>query len=207
MLGLHLGTRMSVVRLDDGGLWIHSPVRLTPSLRQAVEVLGPVRHIVCPNIYHHLYAGDWATAYPGAQVYAPARLRKKRRDLRIDTVFTPGAQPWGDQLRALHVDGSMMDETAFVHRPSRTLVSSDLMENFVACAHGPTRIYLRAGGVYGRVGWSRLLRWVYRDHAAARRSIDGLLACDFDGVVLAHGDLIASEGRTALEQTFTFLRA
>jgi hypothetical protein len=207
MLGLHLGTRMSVVRRDDGGLWIHSPVRLTPSLRQTVEKLGEVRHVVCPNVYHHLYAADWAAAYPRAVVHAPARLRKKRPDLRIDAALDDQAQPFGDALRAIHIDGCTLDETVFVHGPSRTLITSDLTENFSEHAHLPTRLYLRASGVYGRVGWSRLLRWVYRDHAAARRSLDKLLACDFDAVVLAHGDLIAKDGRAAVQQTFEFLRA
>ena len=207
MLGLHLGTRMSVVRLDDGGLWIHSPIRLTAALRQAVDALGEVRHIVCPNIYHHLYAGDWVTAFPRALVYAPERLRRKRRDLRIDTVLDGAAPLWGDQLRPVHIDGSTLDETVFVHRRARAIISSDLVENFSACEHGPTRLYLRASGVYGRVGWSRLLRWVYRDHTAARRSIDRLLACDVDRIVLAHGDVIERDARTALVETFTFLRA
>jgi hypothetical protein len=64
--GVRLGTRMTVVRLRDGGLFVHSPVPLTPALRAEVDALGSVRHIVAPNIAHHLYVGEWKEAYPDA---------------------------------------------------------------------------------------------------------------------------------------------
>ncbi|MFL5348211.1 MAG: DUF4336 domain-containing protein [Hyalangium sp.] len=57
-MGLAVGTRMTVIRLADGGLWLHSPIRPTPPLREAVEALGPVRFLVAPNKYHHLFIGD-----------------------------------------------------------------------------------------------------------------------------------------------------
>jgi hypothetical protein len=45
--GLHIGTRMTVVKLRSGGLLLHSPVEMTEKLRAEVDALGPVRHIVC----------------------------------------------------------------------------------------------------------------------------------------------------------------
>ena len=72
MMGIELGTRMTVVRLPSGELWVHSPIPPSPALRAEVDALGSVRHVVCPNLYHHLYAGAWAEAYPDALVHAPA---------------------------------------------------------------------------------------------------------------------------------------
>ena len=43
---------MAVVKLTDGSLWVHSPVELDAPLRQALEELGPVGHIVSPNYEH-----------------------------------------------------------------------------------------------------------------------------------------------------------
>jgi hypothetical protein len=59
--------------------------------------------------------------------------------------------------------------------------------------------------IHGKIGWSRLLRIVYRDRAAARRSIDAIIAHDFDRIVIAHGDVIRRDGRAALRRTFDFL--
>ena len=56
MLGLvPFTTRMSVVRLSSGELWVHSPVDPTPERLEAVRELGPVTHIVAPNKIHSLW--------------------------------------------------------------------------------------------------------------------------------------------------------
>jgi len=47
--GIEIGTRMTVVRLADGTLFVHSPVALDRATRLALDALGPVRHVVAPN--------------------------------------------------------------------------------------------------------------------------------------------------------------
>jgi hypothetical protein len=51
--GFDYPTRMVVIRLSDGALFIWSPTALSHDLRSAVDLLGPVRHIVAPNTLHH----------------------------------------------------------------------------------------------------------------------------------------------------------
>jgi Domain of unknown function (DUF4336) len=206
-IAFQLGTRMSVVRLASGDLWIHSPIALTPELRAAVDALGQVRHIVAPNVYHHLYAAEWSRAYPDAALSGPRALGKKRKDLPLAATLEDAAgAPWATELEPVHIDGCMLDETVFVHPASRTLISADLTENFPSHPHWLTRMYLKASGNYGKVGWPRPLRLVYRDHAATRRSLESLLARDFDRVVIAHGDVVARDGKAAIRRTFEFLR-
>jgi hypothetical protein len=205
--GMRIGTRMSIVRLRDGGLWVHSPIPLTPELRASVDALGVVRHIVAPSLYHHMWAGECKAAYPDAALHGPARLARKRNDLALTaTLEQASAAAWAAELVPVHVDGCMLDETVFVHGPTRTLISSDLTENFTTHSHWPTRAYLKASGTYGKPGWPAPLRIVYRDHAATRRSLDVLREHDFDRLVIAHGDVIGSGAKAAIEQTFTFLR-
>jgi hypothetical protein len=176
-------------------LWLHSAIPISEPLREAVDALGPLRHIVCPNVYHHSYAKGWADAYPEARVYAPRQLRRKRRDLRIDAELSETPEgDWSGALVPVAIEGCALHETVFVHPASRTLVSSDLIENFVdGSGHWPTDAYLRIGGIYGRPGWSRLLRVLYRDRAASRASLERLLKHDFDRLVLAHGCLVETD--------------
>jgi hypothetical protein len=47
--GTDVACKACIVRLPDGGLWVHAPVALDQPLRDALEKLGPVRHIVTPN--------------------------------------------------------------------------------------------------------------------------------------------------------------
>src|SRR5215468_110302 len=79
--GFRYPTRMTVIRLSGGGLFVWSPVALTAPLRAAVDAIGPVKCLVAPNALHHLFLADWQAAYPGAQLYAPPGLRERRRDL------------------------------------------------------------------------------------------------------------------------------
>ena len=85
--GVELGTRMTVVRLRSGGLFVHSPVALDRPTREAIDALGSVTAIVAPNLFHHLYVRDWARAYPGASLSACPGLATKRKDVAWSRVL------------------------------------------------------------------------------------------------------------------------
>lgn len=88
VLGFHYSTRMAVIKLSDGGLFIWSPIALTDNLKNAVDDIGTVQHIVAPNSLHHLFIGDWAKAYPKARLYAPPGLREKHKDIEFHEDLT-----------------------------------------------------------------------------------------------------------------------
>ena len=205
--GLHLGTRMTVVRLPGDNLWLHSVVAVDDILADEIQALGSVRHIVMPNLYHHVYVSDAIQRWPAAKVYAPAAMRRKRPELRIDSELseTPDSS-WCGELTPVHIDGSILDETVFVHGPSRTLVCADLVENFDSSPHLPTRMYLKAAGIHDRVAFSRFLRPVYRDRRATRGSLERLLALDFDRIVLTHGRVLENGGPTAVRDAYRWLQ-
>lgn len=202
-LGLELGVRMTVVRMADGGLLLYSPVALDDALRGAVEDLGQVRFIAAPNLYHHVYVGDWIEAFGDATVVATTGLRAKRSDLRIDVELDdPAKAPWADELPGIMMRGILTRETVLLHAPSRTVISCDLTENFTHCDHWPTRQMLRLSGIYGRAGLSPILRLAINDRAALRDSVEQVLRWDFDRVVLAHGEVIHSDGPEAVRQSY-----
>ena len=61
-------------------------------------------------------------------------------------------------------------------------------------------------GFYDRVALSRVLRWTaFSDRAAARRSLDDLLARPFDRIVVGHGTPIDAGGRDALAGAYAWL--
>ncbi|HET6415600.1 MAG TPA: DUF4336 domain-containing protein [Polyangiales bacterium] len=205
--GLHVGTRMTVVQLGDGQLLVHSPLAMTPDLKAEVDALGPVRHIIAPNIYHHLYAGDWKAAYPGALLHGARGLAKRRKDLVIDRELAGETFPdWREQLDTALLEGTMLNEMVFLHRPSRSLIVADLIENFETSPHWPTRAYLKLGGIHGKPGLSRPLRMIFRDKKRARRALDRILSWDFDRIVLAHGDILESGGNETLREAYTWLK-
>lgn len=204
--GLHVGTRMTVLRLPGGGLWLHSAIPISAQLKAEIDALGRVEHIVAPNAYHHLHARPATALWPEARVHAARELRAKRADLRIDAELSdvPDAA-WAGALVPISIAGSLIHETVFVHRPTRTLITADLVENFDRSPHLPTQAYLKASGVLGTVGLPRLIRLAFRDRPAARRSLDRLLTEDFDRIVLAHGRILPSGGREAVRNAYRWL--
>lgn len=204
--GLHFGTRMTVIRLASGALVLHSPIPLSSELRAEVGSLGKVQHIVCPNYYHHVYAGEAVRLYPKALLYGPRELWGKRPDLPFKVVLsecTP--ENWEGELLPLTIGGCMLRETVLFHPATKTLISSDLVGNFEGSSHFLTRLYLKLAGTYGRVGWNRLLRFLYQDRKAARESIDRLLAWPIERAIVAHGDLILKDPRQAIAKAFEWL--
>ena len=92
-----------------------------------------------------------------------------------------------------------------LHPKTRTLIVADLVENIRASPHWWTQVILRAGGIYGRVGFSRLFRFLYTNRPQARASLERVLVEDFDKVLLAHGDPIPHGGKEALRLAYSWL--
>src|SRR5262249_19972382 len=78
-LPLPFTTRMTVVRLSNGDLFLHSPVRFEQRLANKLHGLGTVRHLVSPNQFHYAHIGEWARAFPETISWASPRVRQRAR--------------------------------------------------------------------------------------------------------------------------------
>lgn len=199
--GLEVGARMTVLQLS-GGLLVHSPVDLDPS---SVSHLGELRWVLAPNLLHHLYAGRWMAA--GAEGWAARGLPEKRPDLRFAGVIEPGASPFGDEVALVPLTCfPFSNEVVLLHRPSRTLVLTDLVFNFPPTAPLLTRLAMRCACGYPGCR-ATLLERALMKREIARKEIAAILAMDFDRIVLAHGEVIETGGKEALAGAYTWLGA
>lgn len=210
--GLDLGARTSILRLSDGGLLLISPGRMDDAMRERVTQLGPVRALAAPNRFHHLYLGQAARAWPDAKVFMPPGLEEKLaaagRILPPHAVLgdTPPDELQGAVLTH-HLKGMpKMEEVAFFHPASRTLVVTDLCFNFQNVKGVWSNVALKVYGALGRFGPTRLERLLMKDRKAVRRSIDHLLSWDFDRVIVCHGDVLETGGHAAMKEAFAWLR-
>eukprot|EP00191_Tetraselmis_sp_GSL018_P020070 CAMPEP_0177584560 /NCGR_PEP_ID=MMETSP0419_2-20121207/3968_1 /TAXON_ID=582737 /ORGANISM="Tetraselmis sp., Strain GSL018" /LENGTH=298 /DNA_ID=CAMNT_0019074121 /DNA_START=387 /DNA_END=1283 /DNA_ORIENTATION=+ len=88
---MDLRLRMTVVRLQDRSLWVHSPLALTEECRRGLSmVAGEVSHVVIPSLapQHWIYASAYRHYFPKAQLWVP-----------------PGLMEMGDALSALEAVG------------------------------------------------------------------------------------------------------
>ncbi len=206
--GLRMSTRMTIVRLPGGDLWLHSAVPLSDADAAAIDALGPVRHIVAPNLLHHLYLAPARARWPAARVWAPPGLRDKRPDLAIDAHLTGDAPTaWAGAIAALPIDGAPpIAETVFVHRPSATLIVGDLVFAIRRAEGLRTRLAFWLMGVLGGVRQSRAWRLLTRDRPAAAAAAERVLAEPFDRLVPCHGDVIAAGAHAEVERALTWMR-
>lgn len=208
---LPYSTRMTLVRLADGALWVHSPIRLSDALRRRVEELGEVRYLIAPNHLHHLYLRDWQQAYPRAQAFGTAEVIDKRDDLIFDGRLEAGAcYPWSHELRHRLFTGSpVMEECVFLHVRMRTLIVADLVENFAPRAFGPLQRGLaRMTGILApHGGMPRDWRLSFTFHKAeARAHLRAILAWRPETLVMAHGEIIETEAEVFLRRSFGWLK-
>jgi len=198
---------MTVIRLAEARLLLHSPVALDPDLCKALDAIGRVSYVVAPNRLHHLYAGDILKSYPAARLWVAPGLERKRPDLKFEAVLDDTAPvEWRDQVDQVFFRGRPYEnEVAFFHRASRTLILCDLAFNFGPGSAAPTRWLMKILRSYGRLGPSTLDPLLIRDRRAARESLERILAWDFDRIVVAHGEVLESGGREILRSSYAWL--
>lgn len=192
VVGVPVSSRMTVVQLGDGSLWLHSPVPLGEALRAELAALGPVACIVAPNRTHHLFAKKALAAYPQARLYGPPSLRSKRPDLAAMIDLAPAPPPeWAADIDQVFIEGiPIADETAWFHKRSGTLVMTDLCQWWRGDLPWRALFYARLCGVRDRLAVPRTVRLVVRDRTATRRSVERILQWPIERVVVAHNAVI-----------------
>jgi hypothetical protein len=209
-------TRMVVVRLTNGDLWLHSPVGHTQWLARDLEVQGPIRHLVAPNWIHYAGIPGWQAAYPGALTWAAPGVRERAAKMGVKIRWdrdlgetAPG--DWAGQIEQIVVPGSRMHrEVVFFHRASRTLILTDLIENFEPGRVGFwQRPLLRLAGVLDPDGRAPVdMRMSFRrGRNSLSAAVERMIGWAPERVILAHGRWYDRDGVGELRRAFRWAMA
>ncbi|RED53595.1 DUF4336 domain-containing protein [Aestuariispira insulae] len=222
--GFPYPTRSVIIRLPDGGLWIWSPIALTPELKAEVESLGSVKHLISPNKIHYLFLKDWKAAWPEAQLWGPQstldKLRKMHGDAEFERSFA-GMAPldqtapvdWQGALDLVRFTGSVfMDELVFHHVESDTVILADLSENF-DCEFIKnnwskwTHKFAHFWGITVESGGKAPLEWrlSWFNKKQARAAREKVLSWGPRQVIMAHGAWQRENGRAFLEKSLSWI--
>jgi Domain of unknown function (DUF4336) len=211
VIGFRYPTRMAVIRLSGGGLFVWSPITLTDALRAEVNALGEVRHIVAPNSLHHLFVPEWKRAYPSAKVYAPPGLREKRKDIEFagDLGHAPIPDWAGEIDQALMLGNLVTTEVVFFHVKSGTVLFTDLIQQFPANWFSGWRAFMARMDlmVAPEPSVPRKFRVAFTNRRAARASLERILAWPAKKVLMAHGTPVTEDGNAFIGRAFRWLIA
>jgi len=208
VMGVEIGTRMTVVRLSDGSLLVHSPIRLTPELEQKLAWLGRVEHVLAPNLDHYLFVEAFKQRYPQARFYAAPGIAPKLPDLRFDAVLRFGqTAPLGDGIeQAWFRSNHELQELVLLHRATHTLITADLAFNMQAADGLVSKLMLKLNDSYLTFGPSRVCRAHITEHRIARSDVDAILALKPERAIVAHGEILNAGATAAIERGYAWLR-
>ena len=207
-MGMPLGRQIVVVRLPGGGLWVHSPVPMTPALRAEVAALGEVRHVVGPNLWHDECLREFQAEHPHALFHAAPGLAAQKKDVRFGAELSDVPHPdWAGVLDQHLVRGMpRMNEVVFFHPASRSLIIADL--GFNLGPEGPWwfALMMRAYGAWNRFGPTPLEKMLMKDRAAVRASLDRILQWDFARIIVGHGRNVEVNAQQVFRDAYAFLK-
>ncbi len=205
--GVPFMSRMTVVRLPDNILWVHSPIKLDEKTQAELDQLGEVAYVISPNKFHHLYMRDYMTAYPECRLFASPGLEEKCTKLTFDTTLGAQAEAeWEGRLKqTLFASYRHREEIVFCHEASQTLIVADLIENFHEESALPVRLITRLVGMYKKPVPPKDNQLFADNHDEAREAVEEILSWDFDKIILAHGRLVLENGKDIIKRGFDWL--
>lgn len=209
-------TRMTVVKLKDGKLWIHSPIAPNEDLFTELDALGRVAYLISPNKIHYAYIADWKKRYPHAQAWSSPGVEERAKNQKVKLVFDAPLTDespdfWSDEIDQLIFKGSyVIEEVVFFHKSTKTLIVTDLIENFEPeKIASPIRrkIYrlARVTAPYGQTPIDYRMTFLGKQ-SEAKLSFSRMLNWKPDKIILAHGLCFFENGTDELRRAFRWIR-
>ncbi len=210
-MGTFFTTRMTIVKLSDGSVWISSPVPVSFDTMASISDLGEVRYLVAATPRHVWRLSAWHTLFPDAELWAARptlfTLRKGHLPMSGYLSDTP-VNAWRADFDQLEFKGNpLLSEVLFFHRNTHTVMLDDIiMRNPVMKGRPLTNLVFKLGGVqHPHGGVSLDMRMTFLNRSLARRSLEQLLSWDFDKLIIAHGDCIESGAKEYVKRAFNWL--
>jgi hypothetical protein len=209
--GIMFTTRMTIVKLSSGSLWVSSPVSVPFDTLKHICAAGPVKFLVAGTPRHVWRLAGWHALFPEAQLWAARRTLAtlQKEPLPLPGTLTELPNPdWANDLDQIAFKGNpLIEEIVFFHKKSGTVVLDDLIQKHPMVKGKPLRNALfRLVGVadpYGGVPAD--MRLTFTNRNLARKSLEKLLSWDFDKLIIAHGTCIERDAKPFVMRAFRWL--
>lgn len=142
--------RMTIIKLDQGGLLVYAPIAPTPEcltlINQLIDQHGPIKYIILPTISgleHKVFVPPFARQFPQAQIFIPPHQWSFPLNLPLTWLGFPPQRthilpqethqtPFADQfdytiLKPIELGTGKFSEVAFLDKTTQTLLLTDTL--------------------------------------------------------------------------------
>ena len=208
--GLNIGTKMTIVKLNDSNLFLHSPTKLTKELKNELDKIGKVRFLIAPNKLHHLHIKDYADIYNESKAFGVKELKEKRKDIDFAGFLDTKPQlEWEKEIDQTVFEGSVFsNEVIFFHKDSKTLIVTDLLEQYDKNGHFKglkEKIAAKFLGIYKTPALPIDEKLFILNKKLAKKAIEKILTWDFNKIIMAHGPLVKDNAKDVFYNAFRWL--
>jgi hypothetical protein len=198
-LGIDFRRNVTLLRLSDGRVVIHSTAPFTAEDITAIQRFGEPAWLVEATLMHDTFAKQGRAALPDLPYLTPDGFAK------VSGISTeplcPPPSDWTGEIDVLWIDEMRMNEHALFHRHSRTLVVADLFFSLPSGTRGWPRFFARHFMRLPRLfGISAFFRLMVRDRLAFEHSVNRLMEYDFEKMIVAHWEPLETDAKPAGER-------
>lgn len=209
--GLSVGTRMTVIRFNNGELAVISPIQIDQETNEQINQLGNLQYIIAPNLFHYLFLSHFQALYPLAKVYAVSGLKSKIPEIFIDQVLENSGENILGELEFLLFEGFKtfltsgalpLNEYVFFHRASQTLILTDTAFHFDESFPMSTKLVSKIMGGYKKLRPSLLEQLATQEKEKVKKSVQKVLQWDFKRVIVAHGSIVEDDAKKQFQEGY-----
>jgi len=188
-LGVHFTSKTFLIQ-DDKNIYIISPANFNDETIKYIKDSEKSIRFIAPNNFHNLHLKTMFKHFPNAHFYGPKRSQKQSGVQLEKTELLASTET----LVPVFIQGhELLSETCFLHKPSESLIITDLFFNMHHKMNIQTSMAMRLVGTYHKFGMSRMLKKAINDKKLFKTSLLELEKLSFKKVLLNHGDSVSKE--------------
>ncbi len=202
--GMPLRRGMTVVRLHNGDLLLHSAIAMGEEAMAELEALGRPAWLVVPNGFHRIDAPRYKARYPDLRVVCPRGARKAvEKVVGVDVTYDGLTLP-GEAAQIEHLDG-LKDREGVLRVVSEDGVTLVFNDAFFNVPHGSGLFWLVYGRLMGNAGGPRVTSVARMVLVGDKKAYGAHLARlaetpDLKRLVPGHGDIVDADAAGVLRR-------
>jgi hypothetical protein len=200
VFGIDFARNVTLLRLSDGRVVIHSTARFTEEHAARIREFGEPGWLVDATLLHDTFAKEGRAALSGLPYLAPDGFTEVSGVATLP--LDPAPLDWTGEIEVLKIEGTKKNEHVLFHGQSRTLIVADLFFSFPPETRGWARFFARRiiGLPTALFGVSRFFRFLISDKEAFAQSVKKILDWDFERVIVAHREPVVAGAKSAVER-------